>query len=75
MESEIKRWSGELEDEFGPYRMERLPTGRVLLLPQQGIPHVLYMSDDGPDARLCCDDYVPEIGDPTLDQSRPSNDQ
>ena len=73
--AEIERWRGNLEDELGTFTTEVLPTGRVLLLPKEELPHVCYMSDDGPFARLCVDDYVPEIANQELDQSRPSDDQ
>lgn len=75
IEREIKKWQGHLEDVFGKFRQERLPTGRVLLVSDNEVPHVCYMSDESSDARLCVDDYVPELGDPKLDQSRPSDNQ
>jgi hypothetical protein len=65
-----------LEDELGTFLQEDLPTpGRVLLRPQNELPHVAYMSDGSPDARLVIDDYVPELGDPTMDPNFPSDDQ
>lgn len=64
-----------LEDEWGPYITEDLPTGRILVLPVEELPHVAYMSDDSPDARLILDDFVPEIGDMTLDPEYPSDAQ
>jgi hypothetical protein len=48
--------------ELGEFTTEVLPTGRILVLPQEEVPHVAYMSDDGPEARLVLDDYVPELG-------------
>lgn len=75
IEGEIERYRGELEDELGNFRLERLPTGRVLLVPDVELPHVCYMSDNGPDARLCVDDYVPELANRDLDPTRPSDTQ
>lgn len=75
LQSEIEKWREEIQEEIGEFRTEILPTGRILILADQEVPHVAYMSDEGPDARLCFDDYVPELGDPTLSQDRPSDDQ
>lgn len=55
----------EIEEELdGPFLLEDLPTGRVLVYHEgsreEGL--VCYMSDRHPDARLILDDYVPEIG-------------
>lgn len=75
IEDQIEKYRRNLEDELGQFTHERLPTGRVLLLPRDEVPHVCYMSDEGPWARLCVDDYVPEIGDRRLNPERPSDDQ
>lgn len=75
VQAEVEKWRSHLEDELGSFTTEVLPTGRVLLLPQTELPHVCYMSDDGPFARLCVDDFVPEIAKPDLDPDRPSDEQ
>lgn len=76
VKDEIEKWRWEITEEIGPFRTEVLQTGRILIQPDDlEVPHVAYMSDNSPDARLCLDDYVPEIGDFTLDPTRPSDDQ
>lgn len=76
LRAELDKSKEALEDEWGPYITEELPTGRILVLPSGGeVPHVAYMSDDSPDARLVLDDYVPEIGDMTMDPEYPSDNQ
>lgn len=72
---EIERYRKEVEAELGPFTTEVLFSGRVLITPQTEVPHVAYMSHQGADARLVFDDYVPEIGDRTLNPDRPSDDQ
>lgn len=73
--SALERDKDAILDELGEYKQEVLPTGRVLILPATELPHVAYMSDEGPNARLVLDDYVPEIGDQSLNKERPSDDQ
>lgn len=73
--TELARWDEETRDELGDYRTEVLPTGRVLVLSDNEVPHVAYMSDDGPDARLCLDDFIPELAVPGLDPEYPSDAQ
>ena len=75
MRAELDRSKEAIEDELGPYTTEELLTGRILILPVEEVPHVAYMSDNGPDARLIIDDYVPEIGDFTMDPEYPSDAQ
>lgn len=75
IEREIQKWAKHLEEELGPFTTERLPTGRILLLPHTELPHVCYMSDDGPHARLCVDDYVPELAKSGLDPNKPQDVQ
>lgn len=56
-----------IEAELGPFTEQVLPSGRVLITPSPDVelPHVCYMSDKTPEARLIFDDYVPELGNET----------
>ncbi len=76
--AEVGRWQEAIESAIGTFRTELMPTGRILVVPTQNLqepPHVAYMSDDGPEARLCIDDFVPELATPGLDPEFPSDTQ
>jgi hypothetical protein len=75
---ELETWREATEAAVGKFRTEVLPTGRILVVPTEILdepPHVAYMSDDGPEARLVIDDYVPELAVPGLNPEFPSDAQ
>lgn len=68
----INTYKPELEDEFGEFTTQKLPSGRILLRSHDGEPFIAYLSDFHADARLVIDDYIPEL-DPEAedDQTEP----
>lgn len=78
IQGELEKWREATEAAVGKFRTEVLLTGRILVVPTEFLdepPHVAYMSDDGPEARLVIDDFVPELGNPSFDKNFPSDGQ
>lgn len=52
----------DLEEEYGKHRIEKLASGRVLLVPRDEDPFVCYLHDPkSDDPFLVVDDFTPEL--------------